>query len=393
MKKIAIVGAGLTGLIAAKFAENRGADVTVFDPSPGGRARSPQLGGSPMNLGPHAMYVRGELARTLTELEIAAHGDSPVSAHEWVNGSLHPMFTGPLDILAGGDFALTRVERLTFARAYARILIGVRDPVTFRAWAAKWPAAIHLRLLALVRLATYSEGAADLPARIVAKQLALASSGVRYLDQGWQSIVDELIAKLRRPIVTQKVRSVHASGSGVKLRTETAHRFDHVVVAVPPDKAAKLLVDTSPSHTLTTQVISSLDIATSAPTQGPAFVLGIDQPFYFSDHGRVANFGNRNGALHVASYTGATREELEELADRFATGWRRVTIGTRYLPRITVSYGMPGHRAPAACHERVTFAGDWVETAGDYFLADAVAASARAAADLATTGVSRVAAA
>ena len=69
---VAVIGGGLSGLTAAALLARQGRQVTVFEGSAhlGGRAQSPTMQGTPVNLGPHALYLGGAAFEVLTSLGI-----------------------------------------------------------------------------------------------------------------------------------------------------------------------------------------------------------------------------------------------------------------------------------------------------------------------------------
>ena len=64
-QSVIVVGGGLAGLVAATLLARRGMSVRLFEgaESLGGRAQTEQQDGFSFNLGPHALYVKGEAVR------------------------------------------------------------------------------------------------------------------------------------------------------------------------------------------------------------------------------------------------------------------------------------------------------------------------------------------
>lgn len=97
--RIAVVGAGVTGLVAARRLAERGFDVTVFEAGDrvGGQVRTEQVLGLPVDVGAEALHIAGPamagLQREL-ELEDEQVESLPGSAWIWSDGRLRPLPTG-----------------------------------------------------------------------------------------------------------------------------------------------------------------------------------------------------------------------------------------------------------------------------------------------------------
>jgi phytoene dehydrogenase-like protein len=176
---------------------------------------------------------------------------------------------------------------------------------------------------------------------------------------------------------------------------------DAVVLAVPPHEVVRL-VETAgaaapPSISEAIPVrMAALDVALAAlPRPKNRFVLGIDQPLYFSVHSAAAKLAPEGGALiHVGKYlTGDERDpeldraELEGLLDLAQSGWRAAVVHAEFLPRMVVAErldladenGAAGRPPMELGHlPNVYIAGDWVK--GGSWLSDASLGSARAVA-------------
>ena len=79
---VVVVGGGLSGLLSAALLSRRGVPVVVIEraPAPGGRAATREKQGFSFNLGPHALYRRGVLKRTLQELGVEVTGGVPTGS-------------------------------------------------------------------------------------------------------------------------------------------------------------------------------------------------------------------------------------------------------------------------------------------------------------------------
>ncbi|MDH3754128.1 MAG: FAD-dependent oxidoreductase [Acidimicrobiia bacterium] len=405
---IVVVGAGLAGLTAAATAAAAGHSVTVLEKRThnGGRATTDELDGYLFNQGAHALYAGGIGAATLKRLGVEPRGEAPpLAGTALLGGELSPLPYGVRSLLqtravrGRGRFALGRlISRIT------RLDPTAHDGETVDQWLAAERRDVRELATALVRVGTYTAATDLLSAGVAIRQLQLVvETGVLYLDGGWATLVDQLEAAVER------VGGIVITGSGVE---SIEHRTDGFVIAHDgrtlssgsvivatggPDVASGLLrlpsstfADAGPPVTA-----SVLDLALpSMPAH--RFVLGIDEPLYFSVHSPPARLAPPGAAaavamryLHPESTTSADndRRSLEAVAE--AAGIP-TPVRTRFLRRMTVTHGMPlAARGGTAGRPRVEVAGvrgafvagDWV--GGDGLLADAAIASGAMAARLA----------
>lgn len=420
---VVVVGGGLAGLSAALRLARAGRRVTLVERSHalGGRATTRDVGGFLFNLGPHAIYP--DAAALLDELGIAYRGmPPPARGHAIAGGTLHTLPGGLLSLLTTGLLGLS--EKLEIARLLGglpRLDAARFDGNTVRAWSEGALAGARARALVemLLRIASYTESPTRLSAGYALAQLQqVLRDNVRYLDGGWQTLVDGLrdAAELAgaRFLASTGVEGIdHRDGRvrAVRLRGGDTIAADAVVLCTGPDVAAHLVgADTTVARfarQATPVRAASLEIALHAlprPERTAAF--GVERPTYFSVHSAVARLAPPGGALiHVGGYLDpdvapdpvAMRAELEALVDRMQPGWREQLADLRWLPALTVTHalaradqGGAGARCEGRVVERpgVYLAGDWVGREGH--LAGAALASARRAAEalLADAGTS-----
>ena len=396
---VVVVGGGLAGLAAATAAGRAGARVVVLDArSVGGRARSAHRDGFTLNEGPHALYRAGRGQAVLDAFGIEVSGGRPPAA----NGKL--VWDGelvPLPGTAGGVVS----SRLLSARSKAQLAAwfggglahaaGRAPDVPFGEWLDGHRVRSDLRklVLALARLSTYAAQPGDLAATAVLGQLAMAGRGVRYLDGGWQQIVDALVEAARATgaqVVDQApVSTVTRSASAWTVAAgDTVYEATAVVLAAGGPAVATRLLGSDPAgwaeRAGPAQRAACLDVG--GPLGPEAFVLSADGPFYLSVHSEVAALAPDGQALTgIVKYLAPgdpaestpTRAEIESHAARGGVAAPPDRTLDRYLAACTVAWGAPTARVARPTGAEladagVFAAGDWI---GPGLLADAALAS------------------
>jgi phytoene dehydrogenase-like protein len=402
-----VVGGGIGGLLAAITAAGRdpGCRVVLVDPHPpGGRARCDERGGFVFNRGPRALARRGPAERALTAVGVRTTAGGPPE----LGGAL-AIFEGTGHHFPGGAGSALRTSLFT-----ARQKVQVT-----RTLAALWRAdgaetdgrsvadwlgtravddVVRHFVEALVRVATYADAADAFAAGpALAGARAGIAPGVRYLDGGWQSLVDQLVAIARArgiEIVADEVRSIVPGAGTVHVRAggATWEARSAIVAAGTPDAAARLLSDRPPSwNDLAPPVTAACLELGIRGRPVHRFALGIDEPVYGSTHAPPADLAPEGGSVvHLMRYQRADddqpaqvqRARLREVAAMMGID-RSAIVEERFLARMVVAGSLPhpatggleGRPAVAiAEHPGVFVAGDWVGLTG--LLLDAVAASA-----------------
>ncbi len=411
---VIVVGGGLAGLVAATLLARRGMSVRLFEgaESLGGRAQTEQQDGFSFNLGPHALYVKGEAVRLLRELGVEFKGHLPAShgLFAGIGDELHTLPAAPASLLRTTLFSFR--EKLQVGRLLAglpKIDLARWRGTSVAEWTESSSSSERVRLLlgGLVRVATYANAPGELDAAAAIHQIQLAlAANVYYLDGGWGVLVRGLEQRAREAGVAITTRArvgrlevENDAVAAVVLDDGTSFEAGDVVVAGDPETALRLAgAERAPelARAITALVpvrAACLDLALSRlPRPDRNFALGLDRPLYLSVHSAAAALAPPGGALiQVARYLApgepaprdAMRDALEGWADAVQPGWRDVLVRQRLMPAMTVSHGLPSHRGPrpaprVAEIRGLWLAGDWVGDRG--LLADAAVASAAAVA-------------
>lgn len=409
---IVVVGGGVAGLSVAGLAAGGGARTVLFDSHPlGGRGRATHRDGFTFNQGAHALYLGGAGERVLGQLGVTIAGGAPATDQTYgrVGDAIERFPVGPAT-LARTRLLGTR-SRVAFARLFAS-LRTMRTADLHDRSLTDWlderrvPDDLRALVLTLARTATYSHAPDRVSADAALAQMKQAvSGGVRYLDGGWQRMVDGLaqVAARRGAVVRPGagIRSVQRRGAVWVVETaDHAVESRAVVLACGGPALMSSLVedaigrrhweaDAGPPVTA-----SALDLGVSAPTRYPV-VLGVDRPLYLSTHTPPADLApDGHGVICLLRYHGPgeqpdaddTRRHLWEHA-HLAGVQDGSVVTDRYLHRMTVSHGLPtpergglAGRPPVEVEDApgLFLAGDWV--GGHGMLAEASFASAEVAA-------------
>ncbi len=408
---VVVVGGGLAGLTAAANAARSGASVTVLEARsrPGGRARSEHRpGGGVFNEGPHALYAGLAGWQELAALGIEPRGQRP-ALHAWGR------WQGRIDRLPGTtlDAVRTRLVGLRAKAELARLLANPRRALAgdLSGSLADWidrvagdPGARAL-LVMIGRTSTYAADPTAIAASVAVPQIVGAiDDGVRYLDGGWQQLVDALrtVATNAGVVIDADAKAeaiTHADGRWQVRTNGHDVAADAVIIAAGgPGHAARLLADHSPSlgeHAASVEpvLMASLDLHLARlPLGDRRACFALDAPLYFSAHTPAANLAPHGEVVHVAWYGAAddtTESTLEEFCDEVQPGWRDHVVDRRFGRRLVVAHALPS--APDGLAGRfgpridgcpgVFVAGDWVGSRG--LLGDAAIASGADAASLA----------
>jgi phytoene dehydrogenase-like protein len=417
---LVVIGGGLGGLTAAALAAKAGLSVVLLEKAtePGGRAATTEKHGYALNLGAHALYRGGPACAALDALGVAYPGHQPPvsGGYALAKGALHTLPTGFLSLVSTDVCGLSaKLELAKLLGTIAWIDAAALDRVTVTAWLERAMQSPEARALvcALLRVSTYAGDMDRMSAGAAIAQLQhVYKHNVLYLDGGWQILVNGLRraataagATLRTGSRVTSIDTMDHSVNSVTLADGTRIAARAVIVAASPAAASALLPASAPlaahARDLVPVRAACLDVALrSLPHRRAIFALGADRPLYASVHSASARLAPEGGAvvhlLHYAPSSDARADEAEltALLDQLQPGWREVLVEKRFLPAMIASNALAtaamGGLAGRPCVEvegtsGLYLAGDWVGPHG--MLADAVFASATAAAKLAASNL------
>jgi hypothetical protein len=207
MAQMTIVGAGVSGLVAAIEAAERGWSVTLLESAaaPGGRART-LAGPYHANLGPHAVYVDGSLWSWLEGRELAPPVIGPPS------GSVR---RGATLVLIGGRLGGWPPELTVGVEALPE---EAPADTSFRSWLIRYLSPeVAEAIVGLLFVATYDHDPGRLSAAFVHETLRRSRRStagvVRFVVGGFERLVDRLVERatqlgveVRTSTVVEKVR-------------------------------------------------------------------------------------------------------------------------------------------------------------------------------------------
>ncbi len=316
----------------------------------GGRARSDEREGFVLNQGPHALYRRGAGADVLGRLGVGFKGSPP---HPVVSGYNEATGEPALLPTSAGSLLRSPVLGLLDKVRVARLLTTLPklQSASFVALsAAEWIASLGLSsrgagvISALTRVVTYAGDLERVSAGAAVAQLRLALEGnVVYLDGGWLSLVDGLVAAATSGGATvlegERATALQARTDGtceVRTPARTLRAASVVVAAGSPAAARALLPDAPPWELGAPATAACLDLGLRrVPATMVAY--GLDQPVYLSTHSPNAHLAPRGGAVvHVMRYGARTssedRDQLWALARRCGIGERAMATRWRSPP-------------------------------------------------------------
>jgi phytoene dehydrogenase-like protein len=406
--EIIVIGAGLGGLASAALLARSGARVRVLDGArkSGGRARSRLQDGFTLNVGPHALYRHGPAHQVLHDLGIPLQGKAlaKTGAYALVGDHVHELPYAPISLLRSK--LLDGGEKLQFLRVIAGLnetKARAASGLTVNQWLDRTVSSPRMRALLsmLVRLSCYAHAPDLLAADVAIRQVAHAvHHNVMYLDGGWQSLVDALVAQLERASVAIElgatVQQIELHGghcSAVLLADGRRLPAQHVIAAVDPATLARLLPGDALADRWARSAVplraACLDLGVrELPHPERRSVQALDAPLYFANHSAYARLAPDGcqllGLIHYLAPGEdgrASEPMLRAFVERIQPGvWERAVV-KRFMPNLIVHSDLPGAERARCVHPsiaRLSLVSD--VSSARYMLADAVLDSARAAA-------------
>ena len=405
---VAVIGGGITGLTAAVYLAQAGKSIIVFDKESqiGGLSQTTNVNGALFNMGPRAMYEGGAALHILRELNCLPKGGYASK------GSMIGILKGEIVQVPTDLSPEENSEWNQLMGSLNQIDTDTIQSVSILEWAERNIHHHRVRLFfyAMCRQWSYSDDMSLLSSGFVIKQGQLAGQGVRYVEGGWQTVVNNLRnmaveagATISTDSKVEEIQVVDGNVHSLSLSDGSAIEVSSVVAAVGPDEVCHLIQDAEKMSLGKWKVearplyAACMDIALkNLPYPERVFAIGLDEPLYFSNHSASIKLSD-NGAhvLHAMKYNDnhregdgkADEEQLIHLLDLLQPGWDKEVVASRFLPNILVAHhsrtirhnGVGAAPNPVVPEVRGLFvAGDWVGPEGR--LADAAMASAKLAA-------------
>ncbi|HET7486447.1 MAG TPA: protoporphyrinogen oxidase [Acidimicrobiales bacterium] len=314
MTSVAVVGGGIAGLAAAWELLGAGADVTVLEAGDrlGGRIRTGDVAGRPVDLGPDALLARVPDALALcAELGLEDELVHPAAegAAIWSGGRLRPLPPGLVlgaPAGAGELVALVRNGLVSPAGAARAALDLVRpatrwptDPTVGEVVGGRLGPEVHVRVVDPLLAGIHAGPSALLSARSVAPQLAAAMtsrslllglrarrSGAARPGAGKAAVFASLRGGLGR-LVERLEQELRAGGATITLGAAVdrapVEGFDATVVAAPAPAAAAMVEEVAPDAAASLRAVEYASVvlavlvypaaALPAPLAGSGFLV------------------------------------------------------------------------------------------------------------------------
>lgn len=275
MARVAVVGGGISGLVAARAAAQAGAEVVLFEGSPriGGKLQTASVAGIHVDIGAEAMlHRRPEGVALAREVDAPIVHPTPATSRIWSGGRLRPMPRSlmgvPMDLRALERSGILSEEALATVRAEPRLPVEAlaRDASVAEVVGKRFGPEVVDRLLEPLLGGVYAGHASQISVRAAVPQLVAMLGRGSLLEQaaalptsdepvfagvrGGMGRLPGLIEQaggfeIRRNAMVRELRRESGGfrltvGPTIAAETVTA---DAVVVATPAAPAARLLGD------------------------------------------------------------------------------------------------------------------------------------------------------
>lgn len=360
---VVILGGGIAGLTASIMLAQQGKKVVVLEKGGnlGGRGITNNVGKAHVNLGPHALF--SDTLEVFNEVGVNITGKSPKLSGAFVFGKDNEKMNVVelVNLFLGSH--LKWKEKMEFIRFYRHIRKMELEPlngISFKQYLDTSLSSNKVKdlMYTFVRLATYSNNPELISARVAIGQLR--GTNVLYLNEGWQTIVNKLVSRAKEVGVTIQKNAVASKISGeypdftISLKDEQMIKTRSIVTTINPHELIKLVGEYA-SESFCKKVdqmipvrAACLDLVMSGlPNPKTNFALGVENPWYFSNHSTVARLSDEPGQIvvHVMKYLDSMIEteaqideyELESFLDVIQPGWRDFVVSRRFLPKMVVT--------------------------------------------------------
>jgi protoporphyrinogen oxidase len=361
---VVIIGGGIAGLTASIYLAKEGKKVLILEKGSnlGGRGISKNIENAHLNLGPHALFNKS--LEILNEVGVNVSGKPPKLSGSFVFGTnpLRMKVVEAFNLFLGNHLKWKeKMELIRFYSHIRKVELEMLNEKTLEQVLSDEVSSDRVKDLikAFVRVATFINNPELVSARVAIEQLR--SAKVLYLDHGWQSIVDQLIVKAKELGVTiqNNISASQINGSfpkiSIGLKDGNLISTRCILSTINPMDLAKMIEDKDSVSAFIKkcqQIVpvraACLDLVVSGlPNPKLNFALGVEQPWYFSNHSTVAKLSSNPGesVLHVMKYLNSLTDtdpskdesELESLLDLIQPGWRDYVLSRRFLPKLVVS--------------------------------------------------------
>lgn len=293
MSRVAVVGAGVSGLVAARDLEQAGHEVTVWDPAPrpGGKLRASQIAGVSVDEGAESLLVRAPEGVELADsLGLALVHPATMGARLLVGGRLQLL---PAATLLGVPTSLRGLRPVLGAAGVARAAVDLiapalpvaADPTVAELVGTRLGRRVIDRLVDPLLGGVYAGSADDLAVSMAAPVLRdpgrslLRTARARRPAPGGDGPVFGSVAGGLGALASALAASLEAQwrlGTAVRRLsagtggfTVEGEQFDAVVLAVPGAPAARLLRGLVPDAVLPVVPYASVAIVTLVLSEPP----------------------------------------------------------------------------------------------------------------------------